>query len=269
MSKTNGKLLPEQRRREIVRRLEHQPKVLVHELAEEFHVSQFTIRTDFNELESRGQLQRCHGGALPPEKNIFVLDYGKRFAHMAPAKQAIGSMAATLVSEGDCIAVDTGTTTIELIRHLDPQISLTLITNDFSIANLVEESLPNATLYFLGGVVRRGYRYTASIGGLDGLEGFNTDIAFLSASAFSTENGFMSEDPEQAYIKRTYLTSARKRYALLDSSKFKRVSFIRYATIDEIDGIITENSAQTDAQVSAWPTEQRCQLIVAPEYAHS
>jgi len=266
MSKTDepiDKLFPEERRQRIVERLEHQPKILVKDLAEEFGVSQFTIRADFDELEARGLLLRCHGGALPLDKSTFVLDYGKRSRHMSSAKKSIGAQAALLVSEGDCISVDTGTTTVELVRNLNPQITVTIVTNDFAVANLVEETLPNATLFFLGGLVRRGYRDTASVDGLSGLSDFNTDKAFLSASGFTMDGGFMSEDPKQVQIKRVYLKSARKRYVLIDSSKFKRIAFMRYASIDDVDGIITECSPDPDLMDGYNTANCRCKLIIA------
>ena len=90
-----------------------------------------------------------------------MLNYGKRLARKSREKQGIGQLAATLADDGDCIAVDTGTATIELVRNLNPKLAITIMTNDFAIADLAEEILPNARVFSLGGVMRRGYRYTS------------------------------------------------------------------------------------------------------------
>ena len=108
-----------------------------------------------------------------------MLNYGKRLARKSREKQGIGQLAATLVDDGDCIAVDTGTTTIELVRNLNPKLAITIMTNDFAIADLAEEILPNARVLFLGGVMRRGYRYTSGSEVLWGMERYRTDKAFL------------------------------------------------------------------------------------------
>ena len=102
------------------------------------------------------------------------------------------------MDDGDCIAVDTGTTTIELVRNLNPKLAITIMTNDFAIADLAEEILPNARVLFLGGVMRRGYRYTSGSEVLWGMERYRTDKAFISANGFTVDDGFTSEDPEQA-----------------------------------------------------------------------
>lgn len=138
-----------------------------------------------------------------------MLNYGKRLARKSREKQGIGQLAATLADDGDCIAVDTGTTTIELVRNLNPKLAITIMTNDFAIADLAEEILPNARVFSLGGVMRRGYRYTSGSEVLWGMERYRTDKAFISANGFTVDDGFTSEDPEQAQVKRSYVKQAR------------------------------------------------------------
>src|ERR1700678_3667154 len=58
-------LLTEERRRAILELLQRERRVLVADLAQQFHTSQVTIRKDLDELHLRNLIQRTHGGALP------------------------------------------------------------------------------------------------------------------------------------------------------------------------------------------------------------
>ena len=152
------RLFPEERREIILELLATTPKVLVADLSDRFGVSAFTVRADLDELERAGKLMRCHGGAMAVGKTAFVEEYEKRFAQNREAKQRIGALAADLVEPGDSVIVDTGTTTIELVRNLAGVSDLTLLTSDLEIASLAEKLLPRANIFFLGGYIRTGLR---------------------------------------------------------------------------------------------------------------
>lgn len=249
------RLFPEERRQKILQLLETKPKILVSELSELFGVSQFTVRGDLDELERLGFLTRTHGGAmrqksasLPSENQLSSStpkDYQEHLARMTREKAAIGKMAASLVSPGDTIVVDTGTTTIELIRNLPQDVAVTIVTNDLRISELAESRLLRAELLFLGGFVRMGHHYTEGSQVTSALKHYHVDKAFLSASGFTVNEGFMSEKPNQAQIKRGYLTSAKESFVMMDSSKLGRVSFAQFAKTKDVTGIIT-NCVPTD-----------------------
>lgn len=243
---TENKLFPEERKQRIIEMLKEQPKVFVADLAEEFGVSQFTVRADLDDLELEGKLRRCHGGALSVEKSGTVLDYDKRLARMAHEKKEIGRLAALLVDDGDSIAVDTGTTTLEMVRNINPDLHITIMTNDLYIVDLAEELLPNAKVLFLGGMVRRGFGYTTGSEVLWAMKKFRTDKAFVSTNGFTIEDGLTSEDPDQGQVKREYVKGAHRVFALFDSSKFGVVSFTQFAEVADIDGIVTDAVPEED-----------------------
>lgn len=237
---TGRKLFPEERREAVLGILSRQPKVLVADLAEKFGVSTFTVRADLDELESEGKLRRCHGGAMSVDKTTAVEDYDKRLGRASEAKEAIGAAAAQFVEEGDSIAIDTGTTVRALARHIAGVGKLTIVTNDFEVAAIVERELPDALLLFLGGEVRTGYRYTFSTRSLRELEHLHVDKAFLSANGMTLEDGFTSESYEQAQMKAAYAHAASERIMLIDTGKFGKVTFSGFIGFDQVDAIVTE-----------------------------
>ena len=234
------KLFPEERRSKILEKLNVEPKVLVSNLTQEFDVSAFTIRADLDELEAEGKLRRCHGGAIPLSKPTDAIRYEQRLAQHSESKQRIGELASELVNDGDCIIVDTGTTTIELVRNLTELQGLTIITSDLEIASLAERALPNSQTFLLGGYIRPGHRYSNGITVLRALSELNADKAFISTTGFSPEGGFTTETFDQAEIKATYARRASTSYVLMDLSKTAVVALSSFLGVDDVDGIVTE-----------------------------
>jgi DeoR family fructose operon transcriptional repressor len=240
------KLFPEERRARIVEMLETSPKVLATDLAREFDVSMFTVRSDLVALEKAGALRRCYGGAIPVSKVSVVADYGKRSMRMHDAKVAIGQAAAKMVSDGDTIFVDTGTTTIEMMRFLNMVHGVTVVTNDIAVADYAETNLPEIEIILLGGIIRRGYRYTTGTMVLDQLASLHADKAFVSSNGFKPSAGFSSEDVAQSKIKRMYVDNADTSIVLVDSSKIGSMTFCMFADVGDIDVLVTDRPFADD-----------------------
>lgn len=238
------KLFPEERRAAILDILSRQPKVMVNDLAGKFGVSTFTVRADLDELESEGKLRRCHGGAMSVAKTMKVEDYQKRRSHARDAKSAIGAAAVQFVEAGDSIIIDTGTTTLELAKHLVGISDLTIVTNDFEVAAFVEAKMPDADLLFLGGWVRSGYRYAYSLESLRSVEHLHVDKAFLSANGMTVEDGFTSESYEQAQLKAAYAHAASETIMLIDTGKYGKVTFSGFIDFDQVDAVVTEETLE-------------------------
>ena len=123
-------LLNEERRRAILELMQRDRRVLVADLAREFHTSEVTIRKDLEALHLRGMIQRTHGGALPTHDGALE-DPSLREKERLHRKEKlrIAAAAAELVSEGQVVILDSGTTTIEIARALRNRQNLTVITN--------------------------------------------------------------------------------------------------------------------------------------------
>lgn len=236
------KLFPAERRAFILDSLRHEKKVLSTDLSQRLGVSTFTIRSDLDVLAKEGKIQRCYGGAISVSQVSSVDNYGQRQSHMTEAKAAIGRVAADMVSPGDSVFIDTGTTTLEMARCMAGMDSITVLTNDLAIADFLEEHAPAINLWLFGGQIKPGYRYTTGISVVEGIGRYQADIAFLSSNGFSLDVGFSSEDADQARIKRAYLEHSSKRVMLIDSSKFGVKTFANFGTCHDLDVLITESN---------------------------
>ena len=102
----------------MLRRLTAHGEVGFTELAEEFSVSEMTIRRDLETLEADGLARRVRGGAISVVSRSYEPPLAVRATTASVAKTAIGAAAANLVNDGDTVIIDVGTTTLELARAL-------------------------------------------------------------------------------------------------------------------------------------------------------
>src|SRR5665213_4442310 len=111
LSVGQGMLIGE-RRQHVLKLVDRDGRVLVSELSESLGISPITIRKDLDYLEQQGLVQRTHGGALAPHNSTLIdLSLKSKESQQSREKQAIAEAAASLVQEGQCILLDSGTTT--------------------------------------------------------------------------------------------------------------------------------------------------------------
>jgi DeoR family transcriptional regulator, fructose operon transcriptional repressor len=238
-------LFTEERRIRIVELLQEHKKITVAELCELLKVSPATIRGDLRDLDQEGMLTRTHGGALQKLKTGFETVIRSRGVENLAAKQAIAAAAERLVEDGDTIALDTGTTTAGLARRLLRRQELNVVTNDIEIAGVLEDAA-SVQVFMLGGMLRKGYRCTVGPATAQMAQGLRVDTAFMGANSFSLESGATTPDLQQAETKKALIAMGRKVVLLCDSSKIGRESFARFADLDRIDVLITEQISAPD-----------------------
>lgn len=234
-----------ERHAEIVTRARRDGRVDVNRLARDLDVTSETIRRDLTQLERRGVLRRVHGGAIPVERLILEPSVAERQdAHVA-AKEAIARAALAELAGVRTILLDGGTTTAQLAAILPTDRELTVITNAFPLASRVANQ-PNITLHLVGGVVRG--RTLASVGpwATAALATLHADVAFLGTNGITVEHGLTTADITEAEMKSTLLRAARRTVVLADHSKVGRDELVTWASLDQIDTLITDAAVDAD-----------------------
>ena len=118
----NEVLLPGRSER-ILEALLRDGEVSVDRLAESFSVSRSTIRRNLTELEQLGLLRRNRGGAIPSISLIYdafrhISSFRDQEDRCSSEKRRIGLIAASLVADGDTIAIGAGTTATQVARAI-------------------------------------------------------------------------------------------------------------------------------------------------------
>jgi DeoR/GlpR family transcriptional regulator of sugar metabolism len=240
-------MMAEERRMQILQILRSEGRAKVNELVRRFNTSAVTIRSDLNELDQRGLVQRSHGGAVIQDTVFRESPVHERIKSQSKEKQRIGAMAATLIREGETIILDSGTTTLEVARHLKNIPNLQVITNGVNIASELLGSR-NTQIIMMGGTVRND---SASIVGRateDMLEQFSADKLFLCGAGCDPDFGVSGTNLEETMANRAMLRAAREIIVVADASKFGKRSMSLIASFSEVDIVISDVSLPPELQ---------------------
>jgi DeoR family fructose operon transcriptional repressor len=238
-------LFAEERKKRVVELLREQNKVLVPDLCKLFNISPATVRNDLNELAVSGLIHRTHGGAIPAVQTAHKLTTVQKVVQHIDEKRAIAQYASTLVHDGDSIALDTGTTTMELVRCLVNVKNLTVLLNDIEIALFLENN-SSAHVVLVGGRIRRGFHCMIGSPAVQEIKGYSVDKVFIAANAANSVNGLATPDISQAEVKKALISIALEKIALVDSGKIGRKSFAHFASMKDIDLLVTDSGADQD-----------------------
>jgi DeoR family transcriptional regulator, aga operon transcriptional repressor len=241
-------LLNEERRRGILELLQRERRVLVTDLAERFETSQVTIRKDLDVLHVRGLIQRTHGGALPAQDGALQDPalHEKERLHRKE-KLRIAAAAARLVSEGQVVILDSGTTTTEIARALRHHKNLTVITNAVNIA--AELAASPVDVILTGGAVRKNSFSLVGPIAEETLRRLSADILFLGVDGFDVRHGLTTPNLHEAKVNRVMTEIAKRTVAVCDSSKFGHRSLSLIVPPTSVHQVITDKGiARTDLQ---------------------
>lgn len=254
-SRANGpRRLPlELRQAHLLEQLRKTGFVSVAEAAEGLAVSEMTIRRDLIDLESEGRLVRTHGGAIAPESNparnadVEEPAFEQRLRQNSPAKDAIATVAASLVNPRQTVALDVGSSTFVLASRLLAFPTIKVFTNSLRIATLLGRE--RRDVYLPGGEVRGNEMSMCGPTAIAQFEQLWFDIAFIGASGL-TEAGFFDYSLEDSELKRVYLRRSSRKVLLCDAAKFNHLSLVQVAPLEAIDMLIT-NAAPSGALAEA------------------
>ncbi len=212
------------------------------------NVSSETIRKDLEMMMAKGLLERVHGGAMLSSanntprimSNSDYVGFDDRQQQNTDRKIIIAKAAANLVKEGQSIALDAGTSSLELAKVLAESFArLTIITNSLKIAMQLAKS-SDFTVICTGGILTKDeYSFVSDFATMI-LDKVNIDIMFLTASGI-TKNGLTDQRISEIKIQDKMREVSEKIIVLADSSKFGNTSLVKLCNLNEIDIIITDS----------------------------
>lgn len=240
-AKIKSPMLIEERRQHILSLVQNHGRVLVDDLSDSLHLSKITIRKDLDYLQSKGMIVRTHGGALPAQAGALSdPTIREKVEQHHEEKVRIAEAAAAMVSEGQCIILDSGTTTTEIARALLAFRRLTVITNAINIA--AELAVSNFEVILTGGTLRKNSLSLVGPLAEDVLREIHGDILFIGVDGFDVKTGITTPNVLEARVNRAMVKAAQMVVAVCDSSKFNRRSLSLIVEASSIDRVITDSN---------------------------
>ncbi|MCY6483384.1 DeoR/GlpR family DNA-binding transcription regulator [Clostridium aestuarii] len=234
-------MLAQERYEQILSILEKDNSVKVSKLTKLFNVSIETVRRDLEYLEKEGLLKRVYGGAVLKEVNSKQLSFQSRKKEYIEEKNEIAEVAAGFVTEDQSIAMDAGTTNLEIIKVLKKKFErLTILTNSLMIANELAD-MDKYTVILTGGIIKNDEFSLVGAIAESNISNFNIDTAFINVNGISLKDGITDCMFEQLQIQKKMIEVSQKVIILADSSKFDTVSLLKICDLDQVNMIVTDS----------------------------
>lgn len=236
-------MLTSQRKQLIIEKLEAEGQVQSKALSILFDVSEDTIRRDLRELAAEGRLQRVHGGALP--SSSAIAPFAERQFVKMDAKKKVAQKGAQLISSGQVVIVDGGTTTAELITFLPPDLHITVVTHSPSIAlGLVNH--PSVEVILIGGRLYKHSIVAVGAGAIEGIENIHADLFFMGVTGIHPDAGLTTGDFEEACIKRAFSGRAAETVVLASPEKINTASSFVIGDVSLANTIVIDGNTDED-----------------------
>lgn len=229
-------MLLDQRRTSILELIETKGFVSLKEITETISVSESTVRRDLEFLESIGQIRRTRGGAAYVGESFSAFDDRKSIA--IREKQRIGRFVADLISPGETIILDGGTTTLEVARNLSGK-SLQVVTNSLPIVNHLV-SVSDVEVIFLGGYL---YPKTGvALGALTvaALKQIQARRLIMGVGGI-TEAGVFNSNSLLVEAEQQMMAAADEVIVVADSTKFGHSEFTRLCGLESLHRVVVDS----------------------------
>lgn len=232
-------MLAIERKNEILSILQKEQRVLVSELSQRYNVTEETIRRDLEKLEREGFVKKTYGGAVLNKHITMDMPLKIREQTNRKEKQAIARKVASLVEEGDCMMLDSSSTSLMIAQELKKKKKLTVITN--SVEVLIElAGNDGIKVISTGGNLRDSSLSLVGKAALEVLSRYNVDKAILSCKGIDIEKGITDSNEMEAEVKIGMRRSAKQTVLAADSSKMGEVFFVKVMNLKKGDILVTD-----------------------------
>ncbi|MCF0074554.1 DeoR/GlpR family DNA-binding transcription regulator [Dyadobacter sp. CY261] len=230
-------MLKEERFQIILDQLGHEQKVYLGHLSTLLNVSEDTVRRDIKELADQGLLKSVRGGAVPHSPGPH--HFRDRMTYDNEQKLIIAKKALQFLKNGQVVIFDGGTSALLIAQMLPKDLELTVITNSFPIASILEEH-EHVEVLFAGGRLLKNSFVTIGNDAMQFFKKFRADICLLGICSIHADLGVTGPDFEESEVKRTIIESSKEVIALATTEKLGTAEAYYVCPTDRLATIITD-----------------------------
>lgn len=235
-------MFTEERLDEILNILNMQGKVKVKDLSQRFNVTEDCIRKDLKQLEHTGKLKRTYGGAIQVRQSSQIYDISEREKVDISAKSIIAEKALELIQDRETIFLDISTINILIAKALlKSHKRVIVVTNMLEIANILAMSGNNITVVVAAGVLNKALNGFIGAAANDFIKKYKFDKAFIGSCGIDAfDKSITTFEIEDGITKAAIIQSSKKTFLVMENKKFNVDGNYKFAMIDDIDSIITD-----------------------------
>lgn len=225
----------------ILQQLQLQSTVKVAELSQLLQVSVDTVRRDLKNMEQEGRIKYIRGGAcLPEDRDSFSNFTGREIIH-SELKREAARKAMALISEGDVVALNSGTTNTVLAQELvGLNLKFTVVTNNYAALSVLMQN-PAIRLIAVGGTMDTLERSTYGTVCEAEFAAYRPDLAFLSINAVNYQDGYTDFRLDEIGVIRLLAQNSRRVVAVMDSSKLGQCSKCMALSPEQVDFLLMDD----------------------------
>jgi len=223
-------MVPDLRRESIVNYISKRDVAYMNDLTAELGISLSTIRRDLQVLQKEGEVIIMRGGAVRVKQGDFDEPVVKKKLLNSEAKETIAQKAAELVKDGEYIYIDSGTTTVAMLKYLHGK-NITIVS---SSTQLIENMpIKGAKCILLGGEVRDDLESVFGAVTEKMISTMYFDKAFIGGNGYVEDGGVYTYDMNEARKKEVVKDHSRVAYVLMDTSKKNKYAFSKVFDLSE------------------------------------
>jgi DeoR family fructose operon transcriptional repressor len=255
-------MIVDERRAKILRIAEESGFVSLQRLVTEVEASESTIRRDLEFLDAMGQIQRTRGGASFLGDSFS--DFDARRSRASVEKQQIARRTADLISSGETVLLDGGTTTLEVARYLTGK-SLQILTNSLPIASLLMNR-PEVELIFIGGYVYPKTGVALGEQAVEALRKMHAGRLVMSTGGITAE-GLFNSNALLVDTERQMIRTADRVTLVADSSKFGQRALSMLCPLTDVHEIVTDDGVSDEWRAVMESANVRMEVVETVTHA--
>lgn len=228
-----------QREEEILELLKMTNYATVDSLAEKLYISPSSIRRDLTSLERQGYVRRSYGGVTLISKPISMAPFSVRRQENRREKMAVVRNAASLIVPDTSLFIDSSTTALEFAFALEPDLNVTVYTNNMQLAYLLASK--HIRTYATGGLVS-DFDNVVTTGSytIGMLQNIYVDQMFFTSTALGGDGQIMDVNEEETAVRKFMLAHAQTRVFLCSKERFGKYSQHMVAMLDSVDYVVSD-----------------------------
>lgn len=224
----------ETRRAHLKSLLERDGSVSLSEVAQNYGVSEMTVRRDLAEMEQAGLARRVRGGAVAVGPELFE----RRRGTQGRAKQAIAQKLLPLLPRSGAVAFDASSTIHELALALEPS-PISILSTGMETTSVLARS-GKARSLISGGEVQESTGALIGPLAVHSIGQFVFTRAFVSPTRVDVAHGLTESTIEGAEIKQALRRATQSLIVAVDSTKLHEAAIAKALDLAEVDLLVTE-----------------------------